>query len=402
MQRARITVSAPGASPPLLSKAKKAAHKCNTGRTLDRPGILFQVIHASREDKNVHMKQAGFSFFGRIGRLRYLGYSLLFTFIVGLVLVLSAIIFWEAKRRGSNLGEVCALILMLGSLSALLWVSLALQVKRLHDLDMSGYYLLGLLALGLIIGAFKVTYPDARYVEYAANLATFLIFCLAPGTPARNRYNIYEGATRSDIGTFSMNSSLDRDAGTVRVSSKIQKPLVAWIATFTVLALTFATIRPFRFGPHTQLAPIGNAMNVPNTSFAGEIAASLKTKIGGAWTGQYICQQGNTALDLQIVNVDQEHLTALFYFHPVSNGAFTIMSVPDGCFLMHGDYDPARNTVTLVPANWIVQPYGFVSVSLQGQLNNDTITGQIIGPGCSTFFLKRGDDSAERPTPCNA
>jgi hypothetical protein len=128
--------------------------------------------------------------------------------------------------------------------------------------------------------------------------------------------------------------------------------------------------------------------------------AWAESEIDGAWTGEYICQQGRTALDLQISGADTRNLSAMFYFHAASDGLLARMLVPNGCFLMRGLYNPAISTLTLVPGKWMQKPFGYVSVGLQGRMKGDTISGQIFGPGCATFLLKRGDDGAERPEPC--
>lgn len=135
-------------------------------------------------------------------------------------------------------------------------------------------------------------------------------------------------------------------------------------------------------------------------------AKSFASPLDGAWSGHYTCEQGNTAFDLQISSSNQTHLKALFYFHPINSNGFLsliIPTVPKGCFLMQGYLNAASSTVYLLPTTWLLQPPGFVTVSLQGQLlNNDNISGTVDGPGCTSFLLTRGDDNSERPAPCLA
>lgn len=135
-------------------------------------------------------------------------------------------------------------------------------------------------------------------------------------------------------------------------------------------------------------------------------AECLASPLDGDWSGHYTCEQGNTAFDLQISSSNETHLQALFYFHPVNSNAFLsliIPSVPKGCFLMQGYLNAASNTVYLLPTNWLLQPPGFVAVSLQGQIiDNNSISGAVDGPGCSNFALTRGDDNSNRPPACVA
>jgi uncharacterized membrane protein YhaH (DUF805 family) len=139
---------------------------------------------------NMTITQAGFSFFGRVGRLGYLGYALLFGLLFGVILGISAIMLVNAKNHGFKLDEVLALIFVMVSLTLIIWSALALQVKRMHDINLSGYYVAGLLAVAAIIGACKTVYPDARYVGYVVNLASTIFLFFVPGTRGRNKYDL--------------------------------------------------------------------------------------------------------------------------------------------------------------------------------------------------------------------
>jgi hypothetical protein len=109
-------------------------------------------------------------------------------------------------------------------------------------------------------------------------------------------------------------------------------------------------------------------------------------ELTGSWAGWYDCAQGATALELDVVVASPQKIQALFYFHTLPSAR----PVPDGCFLMQGTADGQSGTLQLQPGQWILWPFGFVPVGLDGRLNPDgTLTGRIFGPGCSQFSLTR-------------
>lgn len=119
----------------------------------------------------------------------------------------------------------------------------------------------------------------------------------------------------------------------------------------------------------------------------------------GIWNGQYNCAQGNTALELDVSLLDPTHIQALFYFHALPGNPF----VPNGCFLMQGSFDNSAQTLNLAPTKWLLQPFGYVWVSLAGSIGtNGILAGDIAGPGCSVFSLARSAVGAQMPAACQS
>lgn len=111
----------------------------------------------------------------------------------------------------------------------------------------------------------------------------------------------------------------------------------------------------------------------------------------GEWSGSYICAQGLTSLDLSLEETGAGRVKALFHFSadPVNP------RVPEGCFTMSGNFDAQAGRLVLLPDEWLVQPFGFVSVGLDGTLDSrsDTISGRVTKmTWCKTFTLHRVSD----------
>jgi uncharacterized membrane protein YhaH (DUF805 family) len=77
--------------------------------------------------------QTLFGFNGRIRRLTYLGYTVLY-YAVGLLLIYLSV---AAGKSGSVAGEV---ILLVATTAGMIWVGLALTIKRLHDMALTGLH----------------------------------------------------------------------------------------------------------------------------------------------------------------------------------------------------------------------------------------------------------------------
>jgi hypothetical protein len=122
--------------------------------------------------------------------------------------------------------------------------------------------------------------------------------------------------------------------------------------------------------------------------------------LAGDWTGSYICMQGETALRLTITPKIGSGVAALFHFGRLPSNP----NVPDGCFLMTGTFDPLTGRLTLIPTRWLLHPYSFVTVGLDGALDSSgsQIGGTVAGPGCTTFELSRRAFGRVDHGPCGA
>lgn len=105
---------------------------------------------------------------------------------------------------------------------------------------------------------------------------------------------------------------------------------------------------------------------------------------GDEWRGTYTCAQGLTQLELEIVaahgNVVDD---AVFDFDWVDGDS-------KGSFHMNGTFDPATGKASLERGAWIDDPGpNWLTVSMDGDAQPTTFTGDVIGPGCTTFSLTK-------------
>lgn len=112
--------------------------------------------------------------------------------------------------------------------------------------------------------------------------------------------------------------------------------------------------------------------------------------LAGLWSGTYVCNQGNTELDLILTDLSKGLVWGIFSFHaPPENP-----TVPSGQFFMAGRYDPHSGEIELVPGEWIVQPPGYSTVGLTGQVTVPAgpeateISGAVIFDGCTAFEVR--------------
>lgn len=120
----------------------------------------------------------------------------------------------------------------------------------------------------------------------------------------------------------------------------------------------------------------------------------------GTWEGSYACGQGDTALTLILrPGPNRGALDGLFHFHASAGNP----GVPEGCFTMTGSVDGQSRQVSLAAGPWLLQPFGYVTVDLVGQLEpgGARLSGRVIGPLCQGFKLRRVKaSSAPIPSAC--
>ncbi|RYY07593.1 MAG: hypothetical protein EON55_21340 [Alphaproteobacteria bacterium] len=121
--------------------------------------------------------------------------------------------------------------------------------------------------------------------------------------------------------------------------------------------------------------------------------AQADDAVSGTWEGSYVCGQGGTALTLILrPGHGRRELNGLFHFH----GSASNPGVPEGCFTMTGSADAQSRQVKLSAGAWLLQPFGYVTVDLAGTLDpgGNHLSGQVIGPLCQGFKLRRVKASA--------
>ena len=117
-------------------------------------------------------------------------------------------------------------------------------------------------------------------------------------------------------------------------------------------------------------------------------AARAADGVVGTWQGHYTCLQGDTALTLTIQEAGSgADVEGLFHFRASAANP----GVPEGCFKMSGRHDATTREVSLSAGAWLLRPFGYVSVDLEGRLgpNGDRLRGRVLGPGCTTFEMRR-------------
>lgn len=119
---------------------------------------------------------------GRLGRLSYLGYSLLATLAAALLIVLGFGIISMNNPAGA-LGLVPIFLGVMG----LFWSHLALTVKRLHDIGLSGLHMVWIWGIDLLPGIFSAQ-PSLAMVLNVLSILVGLWVLLTPGEKRDNLY----------------------------------------------------------------------------------------------------------------------------------------------------------------------------------------------------------------------
>ncbi|MFC7734274.1 DUF805 domain-containing protein [Roseomonas sp. GCM10028921] len=129
------------------------------------------------------LTQTLFGFKGRLGRLAYLGFSALVLF----VLLISTMVGALLMHSGSAAMAMPA-FLMVGATALCCWAALALTVKRLHDMDMSGWNTVWIYAV-MVVGSMFSGAPNVGPVLSAViTLPLWAWLTFKTGTEGSNRF----------------------------------------------------------------------------------------------------------------------------------------------------------------------------------------------------------------------
>lgn len=133
-----------------------------------------------------------FTFQGRINRLSF------FLRIIGLIAIAFIATFFIAIFAGllaaiGSLGMLLGILIMIVFIGGIWIASLTLYVRRLHDINLSGMWVLGYVILSLLIGALEfATYdPAIQIISLVFNLLVIisaLLLLFWPGTKRPNKY----------------------------------------------------------------------------------------------------------------------------------------------------------------------------------------------------------------------
>jgi hypothetical protein len=135
---------------------------------------------------------------------------------------------------------------------------------------------------------------------------------------------------------------------------------------------------------------------VPAVRLSEPPVANGPFRPGEHWVGTYVCPQGVTKLDLQIVSASAVAVTdAIFkfdYVPPPQPGVAP--GTRTGAFHLSGAIHPDDLQVELDPGAWIVRPdAGWRTVGMRGSVDVDTMTfaGNISATECGGFSVQRGE-----------
>lgn len=121
---------------------------------------------------------------GRIARLPYLGYSIL-AFITACALMMAAV---GISRPFDGVGAGLSLLVIVVAMLGLLWVNLALSVKRLHDMGYSGLHLIWIYLIQYGTGSIGAVDHTAGVVASLVSIGLGLWMLCAPGDVEDNRF----------------------------------------------------------------------------------------------------------------------------------------------------------------------------------------------------------------------
>lgn len=157
-------------------------------------------IYRFKKLKNSGVKAWYFSFYGRVGRLAFLGRLLIIVLVLAGVVVLNLF----ALSSFIFLGPGALIVMVLMTLFTVFLVmasslaALSLYVRRLHDINLSGYWVILVIVLWFIkyIGVF--VYSDLFMVFfhglslglYILNLLILLVLLFWPGSKGLNKYGM--------------------------------------------------------------------------------------------------------------------------------------------------------------------------------------------------------------------
>ena len=131
----------------------------------------------------------GFLFGGRLGRLGYFGYS------IGSGILIAMVIGAAMRAMDANLLYPSSvppgvIVLFIAGFVLSGVIGFILTIKRLHDLDLSGWYTPAIMMLhtGLSGVSFAIPSGDLRAFALGTQLLIWFILCFWPGTDGANRY----------------------------------------------------------------------------------------------------------------------------------------------------------------------------------------------------------------------
>jgi hypothetical protein len=132
--------------------------------------------------------RTGLSCFGRVVRFQDVVLSTVFAVAFGFIAGLTKTAFGIVAETNSAGLDPIATGVVLAAILLLFWVTLPLQGKGLRDVDAADFLLLGLFAVGAMLGLAELTRPAAHYVIEAAQPAILAGFALRTHSAHKERH----------------------------------------------------------------------------------------------------------------------------------------------------------------------------------------------------------------------
>lgn len=123
-----------------------------------------------------------FDFDGRIGRFAYLLYTILNWLVTAMLIVAGLML----TRPGLTL--IPGILLVVAAMVGLIWVNLALTVKRLHDTGHSGVHAIWIALIVVLAVVSAFSNPVLAFILLAAIVGIFCWLAYAPGEEGRNLF----------------------------------------------------------------------------------------------------------------------------------------------------------------------------------------------------------------------
>lgn len=137
---------------------------------------------------------------GRIGRLQYLGYHMVSYVLLLLAMAAAWVIYSITAALNTSLpgaemfGIAVVIIGMIGAMALYVWSSVCISIKRLHDLDMPGWWYLALWLVGVAGAVVQQDSPGLGALCSLVALVGYVLLMVLPGTKGNNRFDrIIEG-----------------------------------------------------------------------------------------------------------------------------------------------------------------------------------------------------------------
>ena len=127
----------------------------------------------------------------RCNRVEFVWYQILSALLfVGLVSTVSLIYHWMKLIVPDNpaMAIVPALVLFVGFI-AYICSNVCIVIKRLHDMDLSGLLVSGIVVLNICISELLNSYSIAVVLFYTLLASCYIALALIPGTQGTNRYD---------------------------------------------------------------------------------------------------------------------------------------------------------------------------------------------------------------------